>query len=113
MATGLASDDLLVLAVMALTGAFVSYLGYRIRYRGDVHLVAGYPRDRPVDDDALARVVGRITLAVGALTLAFGLASPFVETGLLYWGLYTLLVLALGAYSMVATREFVGDLEGS
>jgi K+ transporter len=75
---------------------------------GDLHLIAGYRDDRPVDEERLRRVNGRVALAVGALTLLTGLAYLVLgidaDDQVAFWGGYTLLLCALAAYAMHQSR---------
>lgn len=58
--------------VFTLAALVVGMLGFRIRSRGDVHLIAGYDSDRVSDPAGLARFVGGIcyALAIAALGVA-------------------------------------------
>jgi hypothetical protein len=99
MIAEISTNTAVVTAVMVLTGVFTGWLGYRIRYRGDVHLIAGYRGDAPADAEALSRVVGRVVLVVAAVTVLAGLIHPMLVIGpgaeLTYWSGYTAIVLIL------------------
>jgi hypothetical protein len=99
MIAEISTNTAVVTAVMVLTGVFTGWLGYRIRYRGDVHLIAGYRGDAPADAEALSRVVGRVVLVVAAVTVLAGLIHPMLVISpgaeLTYWSGYTAIVLIL------------------
>jgi hypothetical protein len=111
MGLGVGTDIVVVTATMVLSGLVTGWLGYRIRYRGDTHLIAGYRSDVAADTDGLARAVGRVVLLVAVVTLVAGLSYPVLEVDtadeLAYWSAYTLVVLALAGYAVVASRRYV------
>ncbi len=59
----------LIMVVAAAIPLFV--LGYLIKYRKRVNLIAGYDPARVRDHDGLARWMGSWAIALGAVTLAF------------------------------------------
>jgi hypothetical protein len=111
MVSGLERDVVVVGAILLVSGLVTGWLGYRIRYRGDVHLIAGYRREMATDTDALARVVGRAVLAVGGVTICAGLGYPLVAAGSdsagIYWTVYTFVVVLLSGYAVVVGRRHV------
>jgi len=111
MIAGIETSTAVVTATMALSGVVTGWLGYRIRYHTDVHLIAGYRNGMRADTEALARVVGRVVLAVAAVTVLAGLLYPVLETipvgETAYWSGYTTLVVVLSGYAMLATRRHV------
>lgn len=113
MVTGLGTDTAVVTGTMVLTGVFTGWLGYRIRYRGDVHLIAGYRDGVTADTEALSRAVGRVVLVVAALTVLAGLIYPVLNTGsaaaVTYWSGYTAIVLVLSGYAVVASRRYIDE----
>lgn len=113
MIPGLGTESAVVMGVMALTGLVTGWLGYRIRYHRDLHLIAGYRSGRGADEQALSRVVGGVVLVVAALTVAAGAFSPVVGITQgaegLYWAAYTGIVLLLGGYAVVVSRRYIGD----
>jgi hypothetical protein len=78
----------LAVALMLLAGALVCYLGYRIRYRGDVALIAGYDAERVTDDEGLADLVGGVVIVLGLVHVAFGLGMPYFPLDLAFWLAY-------------------------
>jgi hypothetical protein len=113
MITEISTNTAVVTAVMVLTGVFTGWLGYRIRYRGDVHLIAGYQDSAPADAEALSRVVGRIVLVVAAVTVFAGLTYPMliISPGaeVTYWCGYTAIVLILSGYAVLASRQYADE----
>lgn len=113
MAAGFGTDTAVVTGSMLLTGVFIGWLGYRIRFRRDVHLIAGYRRGTTADTEALSRVVGRVVLVLAAVTAFAGVVYPILSRGLadggIYWSGYTIVVLLLGGYAVVVSRRHVSN----
>jgi hypothetical protein len=106
------ADTLIVTGTMVLSGMITGWLGYRIRYRGDVHLIAGYRRNMDADTDALSRSVGRVVLVIGTVTVLAGVLYPGLNVGtdgLVYWSGYATTVLVLSGYAVIASRRYVHD----
>lgn len=110
MAAGVEADSIVVTSVLMLSGAFTGWVGYRIRYRRDVHLIAGYQRDTDADTEALAQAIGRVVLVVAAVTILAGLLYPRMTSSsgddLAYWAAYTMAILLLSGYALVAGRRY-------
>jgi len=107
---GLATDQetLLAVALVLLGGAVVCYLGYRIRYRGDVVLIAGYDSERVTDDEGLAALVGGVVVALGLVHVVFGLALLAVPPTLEFWLAYVAaMAVGLGVVQ-VRGRRYTG-----
>jgi hypothetical protein len=100
------AETLLAVGIVLASGAFVAYLGYRIRYHRDVHLVAGYDADRVTDAAGLADFAGGILLALGAAHVPVGLALLVSSAGSRFWTAYTLLVLAGVGVLVVGSRRY-------
>jgi hypothetical protein len=113
MIAGLGTDTTVVVGVLVLTGVFTGWLGYRIHYRGDVHLIAGYHRGMSADTEALSRVVGRIVLILAAATILAGLLYPVLTSSpadeVAYWSGYTVVVFVLSGYAVFAARQCVSE----
>jgi len=109
----ISTNAAVVTVVMVSTGVFTGWLGYRIRYRGDVHLIAGYQGGTPADAEALSRVVGRVVLAVAAVSVLAGLMYPIlaISSGaeVTYWSGYTAIVLLLSGYAVLTSRRYAGE----
>jgi hypothetical protein len=88
MALATDSETLFAVAFMLLGAAFICYLGYRIRYRGDVVLIAGYDSERVTDDEGLADLVGGVVIALGLVHVAFGLGMLYFPLDLAFWLAY-------------------------
>ncbi|MBB6645610.1 DUF3784 domain-containing protein [Halobellus sp. MBLA0160] len=114
MVAGISTNTAVVTAVTVLTGVFIGWLGYRIRYRGDVHLIAGYRGGAPTDAEALSRVVGRVVLVVAAVTVLAGLIYPMLiispSAEVTYWSGYTAIVLVLSGYAVLTSRQYADEL---
>jgi hypothetical protein len=109
----ISTNAAVVTVVMVSTGVFTGWLGYRIRYRGDVHLIAGYQGGTPADAEALSRVVGRVVLGVAAVSVLAGLIYPTLSispgTEATYWSGYTAIVLLLSGYAVLTSRRYAGE----
>jgi hypothetical protein len=113
MIAEISTNTAVVTAVMILAGVFTGWLGYRIRYPGDVHLIAGYRDGALADAEALSRVVGRVVLAVAAVTVLAGLMYPMliISPGaeVTYWSGYTAIVLILSGYAVLTGRQYADE----
>lgn len=93
------------LAIVVASGLFVAAVGYLIRYRGMVGLVAGYDPDEVTDDEGLANLVGGVALAVGAATVLVGVLDyRGVADGVLWYGYGALVVGAAGLMVVGSNR---------
>ena len=63
----------------AAAGAFVTPLGYLIKFRGWTFLVAGYDDSASVPGDVVADAAGSTVLRVGLATIGYGLVVGFAE----------------------------------
>ena len=95
MALNTGTETLVAVALLVLAGVVVGFLGYRIRYRGDVVLIAGYDAERVTDDEGLGSLVGGVVFALGAVHVAFGVALLAVSPDLAFWAAY-LVAMAVG-----------------
>jgi hypothetical protein len=104
------SADVLFLALTGVAALTLAAVGYRIRFWGDVWLVAGYDPDRVTDEAGLARLVGTAVLGLAALTVAVGVADTFVlaSTGVLWTG-YTLAVCVVAGSLVWASDRYTSD----
>jgi hypothetical protein len=89
-----ATESLAIAGLMTLVGLCLGWLGYRIRFRGDYHLIAGYRSGAVANPEELAGLVGGVTAGLGVVTVFYGLVALVVDAGLWYWLSYTLVVLA-------------------
>jgi len=108
MAPATDSETLLSALLLFAAGLFIAYLGYRIRYRGDVHLIAGYDAERVTDDEGLAALVGGVTVALGALHPTSGVALLYFPPDLAFWSGYGLAMAVGLAVVLVGGRRFTG-----
>jgi hypothetical protein len=113
MIAEISTNTVAVTAMMLLTGVFTGWLGYRIRYRGDVRLIAGYQGGTPADAEALSRVVGRVVLGVAAVSVLAGLMYPILAISpgaeVTYWSGYTAIVVILSGYAVLTSRRYAGE----
>jgi membrane associated rhomboid family serine protease len=113
MIAGIGTDTAVVTATLVLSGVVTGWLGYRIRYRGDVRLIAGYRSGMRADTETLTRVVGRVVLAVAAVTVLAGLLYPVLSIdpadGVTYWAGYTIVVVILSGYAVLTARRYLSE----
>ena len=113
MIAEISTNTAVVTVVMVLAGVFTGWLGYRIRYRGDVHLIAGYRAGEPTDAEELSRVVGRSVLIAAAVTVLAGLTYPMliISPGaeVTYWAGYTAIVLIVSGYAVLTSRHYADE----
>jgi hypothetical protein len=94
MALRTSTETLVAVAVLLGAALVVTYLGYRIRYRGDVVLIAGYDADRVTDEEGLAGLVGGVTVALGLAHVGFGLGLLVAPPNLAFWTVYLVVLFA-------------------
>jgi len=108
------TDGVFVVLAMTSSGLLIWFLARRIR-AGELHLIAGYRGDEPVDEDRLARSMSRVASAVAALTVATGVAYPILSIGpddqVAYWGGYTVALCLLAGYAQLASRAARDDTD--
>jgi hypothetical protein len=113
MATELGTDTAVVTGVMGFSGVLIGWLGYRIRYHGDVNLIAGYRSGMPADTEALSRVVGGVVVIIAVVTILAGLLYPVLDIvpgdEVTYWSGYTIVVLVFSGYAVLATRRYASE----
>jgi hypothetical protein len=90
--------------VLAAVAAVLLAVGYRIRARRDVALIAGYDARRVHDADGLARWVGGGVLALGGATLAAAVAA--LAVGPVLGRPYGALVLATVVAIVLGARRY-------
>jgi len=101
-------ESVFLVAVMAVTGLFLVWLGRYVWQTQDLTLVAGARGQRVTDPAGLTALVGRATVATGVATILVGLLSVLVPTpqrGLL-WGGYIVAALALAGWTHWRSREY-------
>jgi hypothetical protein len=102
------AEDAAGMVGMLFGSLLVGYLGYRIRFRRDVGLIAGYDPETGADDGAMARLVGNLAVGTALLTALYGLAVPFVGSSLPFWGSYVVAVVAGVVFVQVRGRRYAG-----
>ncbi|UPM44758.1 DUF3784 domain-containing protein [Halocatena salina] len=60
------------LAIVSASGVFIAVLGYLIKNKGMMNLIAGYDSSEVSDDVGLANFIGRNLYAIAALTFCVG-----------------------------------------
>ncbi|SEW12623.1 DUF3784 domain-containing protein [Natrinema salifodinae] len=98
--------SLVRLAIVLSSGIFTVALGYQIRYRGMVRLVAGYDPEEVVDGTGLARFVGGLLIAVGAVTAAIGVLDYLDRGGEVLWYAFSAFVIVATAVVIVGSNRY-------
>jgi len=83
-----AADAVGVAVAFMGAGLVFCFLGYRIRFHHELHLISGYKPERVRDTDSVARVVGTGALGLGIGTLLYGVLGVVLTRGIVYWGSY-------------------------
>jgi hypothetical protein len=104
----LAAEDAAGMVAMLFGSLLVGFLGYRIRFRREVGLIAGHDPAAGADDGAMARLVGNLAVGTALLTALYGLAIPFVGSSLAFWGSYVAAVVAGVVFVRVRGRRYAG-----
>jgi hypothetical protein len=107
MALSTDPETLVSTAVMLGVALVIGYLGYRIRYRGDVRLVAGYDPDRVTDPDAIAGLVGGMVLALAGVSAVYGVGQVLFPSNLWFWGSYLAVIFLVVLVIQVRGRRYV------
>jgi hypothetical protein len=104
----MAASSALPAVLLAAVAVVLLAVGYRVRVRRDVALIAGHDARRVRDADGLARWVGGWALALGGATLAAA-AAAFARPGVgpLLGRPYGALVLATAAAVVLGARRYV------
>lgn len=106
MPFGLPETAASVLVAMVASGVLAIYLGYRIRVRGDVHLMSGTRPEYVTDEEGMTRLAGTASVGVGVLTVLYGLLFPWAPSQAVYWGSYLALAAFAGAYVWVNGKRY-------
>jgi len=88
MALSTDAETLAGVALLCFGALVVGYLGYRIRYRGDVFLVAGYDPESVTDPEGLGDFVGGVVLALGGVTAVYAVGLLADPPDRWFWGSY-------------------------
>jgi hypothetical protein len=101
--------SVLILIILEFFMLLFLVLGYLIRFRNRIDLVAGYREGRIRDEKGLSRVVGTSLLVLGVLAAAIlGLVILFPEKEVLLFLLYTAVVVpVVGILSVLGSRRYL------
>lgn len=101
--------SMLILIILEFFMVIFLSLGYLIRFRGRIDLVAGYREGRVLDEKGLSRVVGNSLLLLGVLAAAT-LVLVFIvpEQEVLLFLLYAVIVVPVtGILSVLLSRRYL------
>ncbi len=101
--------SMLILIILEFFMVIFLSLGYLIRFRGRIDLVAGYREGRVRDEKGLSRVVGNSLLLLGVLAAAT-LVLVFIvpEQEVLLFLLYAVIVVPVtGILSVFLSRRYL------
>jgi hypothetical protein len=84
-------------------------LGYLIRFRGRVDIIAGYREGRIKDPAALSRLIGNNLLLLGILaSISFLLVLVFPEHEVVFFLAFTIIVVpVIGIGSAIMSRRYL------
>jgi hypothetical protein len=102
-------SSVLILIMLEFFMVLFLALGYLIRFRGRIDLVAGYKEGRVRDAKGLSRVIGNSLLILGilaAFTLALIVLVPGKEV-ILFLLFAAVIVPVTGIVSVLASRRFL------
>ena len=101
--------SMLILIILEFFMVIFLSLGYLIRFRGRIDLIAGYGEGRVRDVKGLLRVVGNSLLMLGILAAAtLGLVFLIPEREVLLFLLYTtVLVTVIAIASFLGSRRYL------
>ena len=92
--------------LIAVSGLLVVFIGYLIKYRGMVQLVAGYDPDEVIDEDGLGNFIGTVAIVIGVVTIMAGiLESQDVGNGIL-WYVFGVFVIGSAGVMIVGTNRY-------
>lgn len=91
--------------LVAVSGLFVASIGYLIKYRGMVRLVAGYDPDEVVNEAGLANFIGILTIVVGTATVLAGvLEYQDIGSGIIWYVFGVFIVVSVGVMIIGSNR---------
>ena len=96
------------LILLAAVGIIILWMGYRMRFKQDIDLIAGMSRKKKEDirdPEGLARLMGTSTLFMGLATLIAPIAGMFL--GETVWMAYIGLIVGLGVVSVIKSKKFI------
>ena len=92
--------------IIAVSGLFVVFIGYLIKYRGMVQLIAGYDPDEVIDENGLANFTGTVAIVVGLVIIMTGiLESQDIGIGIL-WYAFGVFVVGSAGVMVVGTNRY-------
>jgi len=99
----------LILIILEFLLILFLALGYLIRFRGRVDIIAGYREGRIRDPAALSRLVGNNLLLLGALAaLSFVLVLVFPEYEVVFFLMFTVIIVpVIGIVSAIMSRRYL------
>ena len=101
------STQIQLALVLLLTGILLSVLGYRIRFRREWHLIAGFDLGHLRDPEGFGNWMGTIGLFLGSLTLgAAALAFTRPDLNPVLGTAYTAVVLASTAAVLLGAARY-------
>ncbi len=105
--------SMLILIILEFFMVIFLSLGYLIRFRGRIDLVAGHKEGRIRDEKGLSRVVGTSLLVLGVLAAAIlGLVIIYPEKEVLLFLFYAVVVVPVaGILSVLGSRQYLKKSE--
>lgn len=99
----------LLIIILEFLLVFFLVIGYLIRFRGRVDLIAGYQEGRIRDPKGLARVVGDSLLLLGILGgVTLGLIISFPQREVTFFLLYAAVIVpVMSIVSLLGSRRYL------
>lgn len=99
----------LLIIILEFLLVFFLVLGYLIRFRGRVDLIAGYHEGRIRDPKGLSRVVGHSLLLLGILGgVTLGLIISFPQREVTFFLLYAAVIVpVMSIVSLLGSRRYL------
>jgi hypothetical protein len=99
----------LILIILEFFMVLFLALGYLIRFRGRIDLVAGYKEGRVRDTKGLCRIVGNSLLILGVLAaVTLGLVIIFPEKEVILFLLFAAVIVPVtGIISLLGSRRYL------
>ncbi|EMA50239.1 DUF3784 domain-containing protein [Halococcus thailandensis] len=92
--------------LVGASGLSVVLVGYLIKYRGMVGLIAGYDSDEIVDESGLAEFTGSLALLVGGVTVLTGVLDHLEIANGVLWYVFAAFVVGVVAVMIVGSSRY-------
>lgn len=92
--------------LIVVSGLLAVFIGYLIKDRGMIQLVAGYDPDEVIDEAGLANFIGTLAIAIGVVTIMMGILEyQNVGNGIL-WYVFGVFIVGSAVVMLVGTNRY-------